>query len=364
MRPQHLKCLDGIRAIAFLIVFISHAGLEDRIPGAFGVTIFFFLSGYLITSLLRMEWDRTERISLKSFYIRRACRILPPLYVVLALAVLLNLFGIPSRDVSISGLLSIFFYYSNYLTLLSPLHPGLPPGMGVLWSLMVEEHFYLIFPLLYLLLLRRSFSRTTQSIVLLSLCGAALAWRFILVYAFHTNLTAVPRWTLHATDARFDSILWGCILAIVANPWCEDTSPKLARHKGSFAIGGIVLLLLCFVIRDPHFRETLRYTLQGIGLFPVFYYLVASPNSWASRALAYQPLRWLGWVSYSMYLVHDFALFVSWKYFPSHIVLGAIGAFAACAVLSEVIRRGVENPFRTLAHRREARKPAREVFAQ
>jgi peptidoglycan/LPS O-acetylase OafA/YrhL len=364
MRPQHLKCLDGIRALAFLIVFVSHAGLENRIPGVFGVTIFFFLSGYLITSLLRMEWERARRISLKNFYIRRACRILPPFYVVLGLASLLCLFGIPNRDVSISGLLSVFFYYYNYLTLLSPLHATLPPGMGVLWSLMVEEHFYLIFPLLYLLLLRRGLSRTAQGVVLLSICGAALVWRLILVYALHTNLTAVPRWTLHATDARFDSILWGCILAIVANPWCGDVSPTLARHKGSFAIGGIALLLFCFVFRNPDFRETLRYSLQGIGLFPVFYYLVASPNSWASRALAYQPLRWLGWVSYTMYLVHDFALFVSWKYFPTHAVLATMGTFVACGCLSEMIRRSVEIPFRRVAHRRELAKPAGEAVAR
>src|ERR1700676_4428869 len=82
----HIPSLDGIRAIAALLVFIAHAGLEDRVPGGFGVTIFFFLSGYLITTLLRTEYATCGRINLKNFYIRRAYRIWPPMYIALALA--------------------------------------------------------------------------------------------------------------------------------------------------------------------------------------------------------------------------------------------------------------------------------------
>ena len=82
----HIPSLDGIRAIAVLIVFLSHVGLP-YIPGGFGVTIFFFLSGYLITTLLRREYERSNRIDFKKFYMRRVLRILPPFYVVLFLAI-------------------------------------------------------------------------------------------------------------------------------------------------------------------------------------------------------------------------------------------------------------------------------------
>src|SRR5689334_10066848 len=79
----YIPSLDGIRAAAVGLVFLAHAGLNERVPGNFGVTVFFFLSGFLITTLLRMEFDKTGRISLKAFYPRRTLRILPPMYLVL-----------------------------------------------------------------------------------------------------------------------------------------------------------------------------------------------------------------------------------------------------------------------------------------
>src|ERR1041385_111615 len=74
----HIPSLDGVRAVSFLIVFLAHAGLEKWVPGYFGLTVFFFLSGYLITTLLRMEYDKSGTISLRDFYFRRVLRIFPP----------------------------------------------------------------------------------------------------------------------------------------------------------------------------------------------------------------------------------------------------------------------------------------------
>src|SRR5229473_790790 len=78
--------LDGLRAFSFLLVFVAHAGLEGIVPGGFGVTVFFFLSGYLITTLMRQEFERYGDVSLKHFYLRRVLRILPPFYLVLIAA--------------------------------------------------------------------------------------------------------------------------------------------------------------------------------------------------------------------------------------------------------------------------------------
>src|SRR5476651_192054 len=80
-----IPSLDGVRTLSFSIVFIAHAGAGDRIPGGFGVCVFFFLSGFLIISLLRRELEETGAISLKNFYLRRVARIFPPMYIVLAL---------------------------------------------------------------------------------------------------------------------------------------------------------------------------------------------------------------------------------------------------------------------------------------
>ncbi|MBX9895794.1 MAG: acyltransferase [Nitrosomonas sp.] len=79
----YIPSLDGMRAVAAMLVFVSHAGWPHLIPGGFGVTIFFFLSGYLITTLLRREYESTGSISFKNFFLRRAYRIFPPLYIVL-----------------------------------------------------------------------------------------------------------------------------------------------------------------------------------------------------------------------------------------------------------------------------------------
>src|SRR5580704_12041910 len=90
----NIPSLDGIRALAILIVFLSHAGFSDWVPGILGVTIFFFLSGYLITTLLRLEMDRHGHISFKQFYLRRTLRIFPPLYAYLLLLLLLAWIGL------------------------------------------------------------------------------------------------------------------------------------------------------------------------------------------------------------------------------------------------------------------------------
>jgi peptidoglycan/LPS O-acetylase OafA/YrhL len=82
----HLPSLNGIRTVAFALVFLGHAGLNKIVPAAFGVTLFFFLSGYLITALLRLELEKTGTVSLKNFYLRRMLRILPPFYLVFACA--------------------------------------------------------------------------------------------------------------------------------------------------------------------------------------------------------------------------------------------------------------------------------------
>jgi len=80
---RHIPSLDGLRAVSFLLVFVGHAGLDRFVPGGLGVTIFFFLSGFLITTLMRNEYERTGGVNLRHFWLRRALRILPPFYLVL-----------------------------------------------------------------------------------------------------------------------------------------------------------------------------------------------------------------------------------------------------------------------------------------
>jgi peptidoglycan/LPS O-acetylase OafA/YrhL len=350
----YIPALDGLRAVAFLMVFLGHAGLERYVPGGFGVTVFFFLSGYLITTLLRIESQKTGAISLKNFYIRRCRRILPPMYITLGIAYLLGYIGFLETQGTLKGALAAVFYYANYLDLIYS-KTFLPSGMGLVWSLMIEEHFYFFFPLIYLLFVRNRWSRQRQANTLLLLCGVALLWRCLLVTVFHVPIlpgnAGSSGWTYIATDARFDAILWGCILAIADNPWLHDDTKDsvLWKHKGAFAAIGVVLILASFLWRNGFFRETFRYSLQSAALYTIFFYCIAARSAWFVRLLDIKPLREIGNLSYSMYLVHYMFLQSIGRHIHVGRVAVAIIAFAVTLVYAVLMRLLVEDPLRKMA---------------
>ncbi|MFM7320022.1 MAG: acyltransferase family protein, partial [Armatimonadota bacterium] len=171
-RPQ-IPSLDGIRAISFLIVFLAHAGFYDKVPGGMGVTIFFFLSGYLITTLLRVELDTTGTLDLRRFYLRRVLRIFPPFYAFLAVSLLAAFLWVVPTKVTWEGVgAQILYLYNYYAIVRGP--EGIPPGTDVYWSLAVEEHFYLVFPFAYLLLHRRVADGRGRALWLGAVCAAVL----------------------------------------------------------------------------------------------------------------------------------------------------------------------------------------------
>ncbi len=113
-RAIYIPSLDGVRAVAFFIVFIAHSMPHRNLPGGFGVTIFFFLSGYLITTLLRSEAQNSGTIDLKRFYLRRVLRIFPPCYITLSIVAVLSACGVLYNTESYKSLLAGYFYFSNY----------------------------------------------------------------------------------------------------------------------------------------------------------------------------------------------------------------------------------------------------------
>lgn len=353
MQLKYLPALDGIRACAFAIVFVSHAGLGNVVPGGLGVTIFFFLSGYLITTLLRAEWENTGTVSLSGFYKRRALRIVPPLYLVMLIGWTLDWFHVPTHEANSFGLLSILFYFYNYAVFLKhSVGDIVPVGLNVVWSLMIEEHFYLIFPFVFLYAKKRGVAMSSFARALIGVCLLVLLWRCVLVFHFHTSVTSQFGWTYAATDARFDSILWGCVMAVALNPWCGDGNRFFDARRGQLALGGTVLVLLTLAWREPYFRETLRYTLQGIALIPIFYYIVSAPRSWLGRALALPAVRWLGWVSYTMYLSHLMVIDILIAYLGRKIWIVMPCSFVIAGVFAEAVRQWVENPLRNLKRKK------------
>jgi peptidoglycan/LPS O-acetylase OafA/YrhL len=319
-KPFHIPSLDGIRALSFLLVFWGHDHFKP-IPGLFGVGVFFFLSGYLITTLMRMEIANTGSISIGDFYLRRAFRILPPFYLVLVLIILVVKAGWLQGHYSVGDLGASVFYLTNYWNFY--VHPIDMPGFNIFWSLSVEEHFYLVFPFVMLLMIRFKLARRAQALTLLGICAAVLLWRFILVYHLH-SLNMVfgpvtdPIRTMFATDTRIDSILFGCVLALWRNPVLDENS----RQSWSLTIAGLFVLLGTFLYRNPEFRETVRYTIQGIALIPLFISAIKLHDHWAFSWLNTPPLRFLGVLSYTLYLVHFPCLKLAEGWSSNRVIVG------------------------------------------
>jgi peptidoglycan/LPS O-acetylase OafA/YrhL len=351
---SYIPGLDGIRAIAFLMVFWAHAlpSISYFIPATLGVTIFFFLSGYLITTLLRKEILRTGTIALGSFYIRRTLRIFIPLYIVYAAAVAVLHFYFHDPYGNLLGFCSMLFYFYNYANILG-LHAWLPIGMNVIWSLAVEEHFYLLFPLVLLWMTRRRLSVATQTRILIAFCALELVWRVVLVAVLHDNRL----WTYFATDARLDSILWGCILALRNNPVyigkgsAPDRSILPARHQFLAFAGAVVLLAASLVPRSQLYKESLRYTVQALALYAIFSFIIPNIRHWSVRWLEFVPLRYIGWISYVLYLSHDFILTVVTRYYPDRGLRCGIIAFVISVAFATLIRYTVELPLQHLRAR-------------
>jgi peptidoglycan/LPS O-acetylase OafA/YrhL len=182
----------------------------------------------------------------------------------------------------------------------------------VYWSLAVEEHFYLVFPLFFALLQRARWPRSRQALILVVVCGVVLAWRIVLIFL----LGAEQDRTYVASDTRVDSILAGCILAIWNNPVLDRESIDDKRLAFFWLPLGAAAVLLSIVVREFRFDQTLRYTLQSFGLMPFFIAAVRWSEHWSFRWLNLPVVRYLGLLSYSMYLMHTATLWMFERHVP------------------------------------------------
>jgi peptidoglycan/LPS O-acetylase OafA/YrhL len=336
----HVPQLDGIRAIAVLTVFIAHAGLANLVPGGFGVTIFFFLSGYLITSLLRSELQSTGTVSLKGFYIRRSLRILPPLYLVLSFSALCVAAGwlVPKHPVDKLAVVPQILFFQNY-SVFTGHTEGLP--ITGIWSLSVEEHFYLLFPLVFLLYLRKLPGRKAV-MACLWVCAAVLVVRCVAVAIGHYDLN------YQSTHTRVDSILFGCCLALWRNPALDGNdswSPKRWQ-----AMAAVLTLLLTLLIRNDQFRESVRYTIQSAALFVLFAFALQSQG--VVRAfLSSRILRLIGLYSYTVYLVHVPIMRLLDQHVHASLIVKGVLAFLCSVSFAALMYVLVERPLARLRRR-------------
>jgi peptidoglycan/LPS O-acetylase OafA/YrhL len=347
---MHIPSLDGIRALSFMIVFLSHAGLQGKVPGYFGLSVFFFLSGYLITTLLRLELDRSGTISLRQFYLRRVLRIFPPFYLVLGLAYLCTALGFWEGSLGPRGITSQLLHFTNYYIIDNGWWNELAPGTWVYWSLAVEEHFYLVFPLLYLALRRAGLSGKQQALALLAICGLVLAWRMVLIF----GLNAPKDRTYVATDTRVDSILAGCILAVWNNPVLDREGVSDRALKLVWLPIGCLMVAVSLVFRRFEFEQTLRYTLQSFGLLPFFIAAVRWHDVGPFKLLNTRIAKLGGLLSYSMYLTHTSVIWAFEQRTKWPEPLRAAAALAVVTLLAWLIYLTVERPIGRLRKRLQA----------
>ncbi len=341
---ERIGALDGWRGFAILLVLVDHAGemAQSRWVhagtrlGATGVGIFFALSGFLITTLLLGEKAKSGRIRLGRFYVRRVFRLLPAVLVFLGTLFCLrelNILPIPTVQ-----LLAPLLLFRNYI--------GGDWGAGWytghFWSLTVEEHFYLIWPLL--LLATRANLKWLAGIAL-----SVAAWREV---SLHYNLLAGP-WAPGRTDIRIDSLLWGCILAVVFS------RPEL-REKLRKALNAWVMLALLAidvaanVLHGQHYYSAFEPIVLGLlVVWPILY-----PASGLRRFLDLSALQAVGKISYSLYIWQQLWLLFPGVPMPFHVLqsfpvnlLMSFVCAAACYFL-------VEKPFIELG-RRVTSSPAR-----
>lgn len=322
-KPQ----LDALRALAVSAVLVHHfLPIETVISqqvfhlgllGLLGVLLFFVLSGYLITGLLLRAREQDWRTALANFYLRRTLRIFPIYYLTLLVLVLLQ-----SLPVS-----QFIYWHVAYLSnALFVLNPSAAADSAHFWTLSVEEQFYLVWPLLMLLVPYRHLLRVILWAIVTGIC-----WKAFVLQTFGDHLAGAL-----ATVSCLDSLAIGATLAFI------EQDDKLSRHRNAFlrgalTVGGVIVLLQAFLTATGQARGLVLVTSYA-GPSLVFVWLVGSAakgfTGMTGVCLEWSVLLYIGKISYGIYLYHNFMPRLV-RYFASVVGLGELSTLPmfACATI-------------------------------
>jgi peptidoglycan/LPS O-acetylase OafA/YrhL len=318
----YVPALDGVRALAVLAVLAFHGGMPWAGGGFLGVDAFFVLSGYLITSLLLAEWERTGRIALGSFWARRARRLLPALLLMVVVVTLGGRVLLPPEEVRLlrgDGLAALF-YVANWRMILRGgdyfAQTASPSPLEHTWSLGIEEQFYLAWPLVMAALLAGTVvvgARRTGLRRLLLLCVLGAAVSTGLLAAMYRSDD--PGRAYYGTDTRGTSLLVGAALAVAlalrrptgAGPGVEPLSSRRARLVlGALAAIAVLGLAGAWTRASGGDAELYRggLALVALAVAILLAHVVLVPRGWSAWLLSWVPLVLVGRISYGIYLWH------------------------------------------------------------
>ena len=356
IRLPYISGLDGIRALAVIAVIFYHANVSWALGGFLGVETFFVLSGYLITSLLLREWQFTGDIDLSYFWLRRARRLLPALwFFLLILPPVVTVLAPDALSRLWEDTLPALGYVTNWYYVLRDTsyfeQYGRAPLLQHLWSLAVEEQFYIFWPLILIGLLRifRKKRSRVIPILLSALMGISVLW-MILLYEPYTD----PSRVYYGTDTRAAGFLMGAVLSFFWKPWKLPERMKSApifrvlfEAAGVAAVGGMLL-----IYSQYHEYQTSLYrgrrTLTS-AVSRLFIITPSHPATLLGQLFETPVMRWIGRRSYGIYLWHwpIFSMarpgfdvnFPFWPLFAIKIALTLIAAEISYQWIEQPIRK-------------------------
>jgi peptidoglycan/LPS O-acetylase OafA/YrhL len=341
LSARRLPALDGLRAIAVLTVIVYHGGV-DIIPADLGVSIFFVLSGFLITWLLLRERNESGRVSLRAFYTRRALRIFPAYLAFIALSFTLDRLLGDSWPAGMRW--SAITYTMNYY---NALHGNPVNSVTHTWSLAVEEQFYLLWPVLFIALAARG-ERTLRW----GLVGATIAiaaWRTFLYLGVHVGSAYV----YNAFDTRADVLAVGCLLAVSVHSARVRAAASRIASRAWMPLVTIALLLASRLAGDPRYHYSLGFTVDALLIAVLLVQLVQLARDRWWRWLEHPLMRYLGAISYPMYLYHQWGAGIGRRVPGDAIAAELTLGLCATIVLASGSYYVIERPFLALKRRFE-----------
>jgi peptidoglycan/LPS O-acetylase OafA/YrhL len=344
-KSSHLPALDAVRGIAACLVVFAHI-LGPLKLGATGVLIFFVLSGFLITWLLLRELERTGEISIHKFYVRRTLRIFPAFYVFWVVCVVVA--HVTHASFSWAEAIASFFYMGDYYTAIHPSHAH--QIMGITWSLGVEEKFYLLWPAIFLML-RKDLAKLLR--VALFLTGFIWLYRTLACIYLHLPVDDL----LYSFDSRFADILLGCSFALALKLGLLEPVLAAAVRIKAFPLW-LTAILVSLTILEHRMSVRLFYIfalpLSTVVVAALLVQLIFKADARGYRWLEHPVLRFVGRISYSLYLYHIVVIRSVEHLFPHLRLRWAyslmwIGSFIAAYMSYKII----EQPFLRLKSRFE-----------